>query len=92
MSISTQLRITQKDSWLLIKGQSTRAAGFEYIRKVSRKALELAQPRPDAEFCWGDKFILQCARGAGNTGNATTWRQVGFNRHFAIVLSQLSDF
>ena len=92
ISVSTQLRVTQKDSWLLIKGRSTKAAGFEYIRKVCSKAVEMAKPTPNAGFCWGDEFILECAQGSGKTGNATTWREVGFNRHFAMVLSQLGDF
>jgi hypothetical protein len=91
VSISTQLRITQKDDWLLIKGRSTKTEGFEYIRKVCRKAIHEAKPPPNADFCWGDKFILECASGDAGTGNATTWRQAGFSRHFAIVLSQLAE-
>jgi Beta protein len=91
MQISTQLRITQKNDWLLIRGQSTKTAGYPYIRNVCKKALQDADPQPDSSFCWGDKFIVECAAGQRGTGSAGTWRQAGFSRHFAIVLSQLVD-
>lgn len=89
ISISSQLRITEKNDWLWIKGRSTKTASYEYIRKVCQAAIDNSDPPIDANLSAGDKFILQCASGATGTGNATTWRQAGFSRHFAVVLSQL---
>ena len=67
----------------------TESSANREAQRFRLTAIDNSDPPIDANLSAGDKFILECAAGATGTGNATTWRQAGFSRHFAVVLSQL---
>lgn len=90
MNPSAGIRYTIDENWLVVKGRGLRSeAGFAQFRDLSRQLME--QPEFNGlENCWGDTFISECAHG-GKTGNLTTWRKVGTNRHLCKVIDQLAN-
>ncbi len=90
MNPSAGIRYTVDDDWLVVKGRGLKSeAGFAQFHDLSRRLVE----HPEfggIEYCWGDDFIRACTEG-GKTGNLTTWRKVGTNRHLCKVIDQLAS-
>jgi hypothetical protein len=90
MNPSAGIRYTVDEDWLVVKGRGLKSeAGFAQLHDLSRRLVE----HPEfggLEYCWGDSFIRACAEG-GKTGNLTTWRKVGTNRHLCKVIDQLAS-
>lgn len=91
MNPSAGIRYTVDEDWLVVKGRGLRSeAGFAQFRDLSRRLVEHSEFGGIAD-CWGDDFIRACADGTGKTGNLTTWRKVGTNRHLCKVIGQLAN-
>lgn len=88
---SATIRYTTDDSWLIVKGPNVRDKKFEQYREHCRTVIG-SPSFPGAGFSYGDKYIAECAAGTASTGNLTTWRNVGTNRHLEKVVSDISSF
>jgi hypothetical protein len=89
MSISGQLRYTADAYWLMVKGRSTKTAGYDQMRALCQRLME----RPEysgPDFSWGDKYVRDCAAGAVGPGNPTVWRKIGTTHHLMFVANQLA--
>lgn len=89
-TISGQLRYTTTDDWILYKGVSTKADGTGEFRQICEDMTQRSEFM-GADFSWGDTYIAACASGQGSTGNAPTWRRIGFSHHLAFVSDQISN-
>lgn len=43
-------------------------------------------------FCFGDKYIADCAVGHAGHSNLTRWKEVGVNHHITLVAEDLANF
>lgn len=90
MNPSAGIRYTVNEDWVVVKGRGLRSeAGFAQFHDLSQRLVEHPEFGGVTD-CWGDDFIRECA-GGGKTGNLTTWRKVGTNRHLCKVIAQLSS-
>lgn len=81
---SATIRYTTERTWFIIKGPNVRENQFEQYRTHCHTLVNSGHySGPD--FSAGDKYISECARGTGSTGNLTTWRRVGTNHHLEFV-------
>ena len=88
---SATIRYTTEKAWFIVKGPNVRDNLFEQYRTHCRTVMR----SPDysgPSFSAGDKYISDCARGTGSTGNLTTWRQVGTNHHLEVVARGIANF
>lgn len=91
MSMSAAIRYSASTEWIILKGQSIKIAGFAQFPELSRQLITLPEYSGE-NFSAGDKNIFDYATGTNqHTGNATTWRQIGNNHHFTLVLDQISS-
>lgn len=90
MQMSASIRYTVENSWLIVRGRSTKTHGFVQYYNLCSHLIQ-RQEYMGAEFSWGDNCINECANRNVGTGNATTWRKVGNNHHFEFVVNQLSN-
>lgn len=89
MTISAQLRYTSAAAWVMVKGRSTKDAGFDQMRDLCGRLV--ARPEYSGpEFSWGDGYIDRCATSAEGPGNATTWRKIGTSHHIEFVTGQIA--
>lgn len=90
MRMSANLRYTGNNSWIIVKGRAVRTAGYEQFNQLCRQLVGTPHyAGPD--FSWGDSVINEKAENGSGPGNATTWRQIGTNRHITKVISQVSS-
>lgn len=92
-SISTHLRYSADEDWLVAKGDVFNDGRGDPSSKVVKVARMLAA-HPEfkgADFSAGDRWIADVAAGRNlKTGNATRWRQVGTNHHITLVTRALA--
>ncbi len=97
------LRYASNEQWLLYRGRnfkkkqdpaSTRKNFLEFNKLCSELTSRTEYDGPN--YCWADKRIDEYAKytlrkGTGEigTGSATTWRQIGFNRHMTVAARQV---
>lgn len=93
MDMSAAIRYSTPNDWLILKGESIKKGGFVQFPELSKKLTSL----PDysgKNYSTGDNNIFKYANGVSEetgTGNATTWRTIGNNHHFCLVIEQLSN-
>lgn len=90
MRMSANIRYTTDNTWLVLKGRSTRDYGFDQFHDLCADLIG----RPEycgPNYSHGDEFIEKCALRKNGPGNATTWRQVGTNHHITFVVGQISN-
>ena len=90
MNPSASIRYTTSNGWLLVKGRSAIKSGYPQFHSLAK----LLVKRPEycgPDFCWGDQFIDDCAKGKVSSGSLTTWRKVGTSHHIALVIDQLAN-
>ena len=78
------LRYAVDDGWLVARGENVRDHGFAQYRDLCNMVV-IARQYSGPEFSKGDEYIYRCSRGEASTGNLTTWRWVGTNRHLELV-------
>jgi ribosomal protein S19 len=89
--VSANIRYTTNDSFLILKGRSTRDTGFDQFRDLCKWLITQSEFK-GAAFSAGDKFIYECARNPKiGPGNHTTWRSVGTNHHITLAFTQIAS-
>jgi hypothetical protein len=89
ITMSASIRYTIDNHWIITKGRSVKTQGFGQYHDLSNQLIALPE-YCGAAYSWGDNYIDECATRTVNSGNATTWRQVGNNHHFEKVSHQIS--
>jgi hypothetical protein len=87
---SATVRYTTADAWYIVKGPNTRDNGFKQYRKHCQVVVNSGY-FSGVGFSAGDAYIQKCADGTGSTGNLSTWRNVGTNRHIEKVVQDVSS-
>lgn len=94
MQVSAAVRYTSGDSWLLIKGRSTRISPareqFRALASVLAPGGQLGGRFAGVDHCRGCADIAACASGAPNLGSAEAWRRIGTVHHITVVAEQLA--
>jgi hypothetical protein len=93
MQMSASIRYTTRDSWLLIKGESTRRTPPSTQFPLLAKQLVYGNLRHNnyrgANHCAGCSFMKAAADGAGRLGSAEVWRKLGTIHHITTVVEEL---
>lgn len=88
---SGTVRYAIDDAWLILKGPNVRDYGFaQYVGHCKNVCGSSFFSGPT--FSAGDKYIFDCAAGNASTGNLSTWRRVGTNRHLEKVARDVASF
>jgi hypothetical protein len=93
MSPAFNIRYSTNDSFIVIRGDSTKKGGLDVENVVSlcQKLINL-KDFSGQDFSWGDNYIFtRCSKGIEKCGNLSTWRKVGTNHHITFVVNQLSS-
>lgn len=93
MDMSAAIRYSTPNDWLILKGESIKKGGFIQFPELSKKLARLPE-YSGKDYSSGDERIYKYANGDSEetgTGNATTWRTIGNNHHFCLVIEQLSN-
>jgi len=92
MQVSASARYGTGDSWLLVKGESTRqVAPSVQFPVIARKMTSgtLSGYFQGAGHCSGCASILAAAAGAPKLGSAESWRRLGTIHHMTMVANDL---
>jgi hypothetical protein len=87
---SANVRYTTRNAWALVKGRNVRDHGFAQYRDQCKKLIDSGH-FAGAGYSAGDRYIEDCAKHGGSTGNMSTWRWVGTNHHLTRVVRDLSS-
>lgn len=90
IKMSAGLRYTTDNDWLIFKGRNVQKHGSEQFNRLCADLIQMKDYK-GKDFSWGDGEIYTLAKNHANSGNATTWRKIGFNHHFAMVINQLAS-
>jgi hypothetical protein len=90
MTISASIRYTADDTWVVVKGRSTKTHGYDQFHDLTRQLVTLPE-YSGAAFSFGDQYIDDCAVRNVRCGNTTTWRIIGNNHHFQKTIVQISN-
>jgi hypothetical protein len=94
MQISASVRYTQLDSWLLIKGASTRITppSTQFPNLATMLVYGYLQPHfAGQSHCDGCASMKASADGANRLGSAEVWRRLGTIHHITTVVEQLDS-
>lgn len=94
MAVSAAVRYALSESWLLIKGQSTRLIppSLQFPDLATRLVYGHLQSHfAGAGHCAGCSGMKDAADGAAGYGSAEAWRQLGTVHHMARVLEGLNS-
>ena len=89
ISLVSNIRYTLSAEWLIVRGGSNKTHGWDQSHQLSRELIAMPEYY-GASFCWGDRYIDDCAKEIVGPGNMTTWRKVGTNHHLTLVSSQIA--
>jgi hypothetical protein len=92
MQVSASIRYATNDSWLLIKGESTRrTVPSEQFPLLAQKIVNnpLRKHYYGTHHCKGCACIEACAKGSGGYGSAEAWRRLGTIHHITTVVQEL---
>lgn len=84
------IRYTLAKEWLIIRGRDQKKHGGDQGYQLSEilvKSSDYCGP----DYCWGDRYISDCAKGLVGPGSLTTWRKVGTNHHLTFVTEQIAN-
>lgn len=81
---------TAGDNWYVTKGTAFRGNESQMIDQCKRVIASGYYMGP--KYSHGDQRITDTATKKDNTGNLSTWKQVGMNHHMTMVVNQLSMF
>jgi len=87
---ASTVRYATDDAWYIVKGPNVRDNGYGQYRQHCQTVIDSGL-YSGPEFSEGDAYIKKCADGTGKTGNLTTWRNVGTNRHIEKVVQDVSN-
>lgn len=92
MQVSASIRYTASDSWLRIKGESTRLTppSTQFRSLATQLVYGHLQPHyHGATHCNGCASIKAAADGIGRLGSLEVWRRLGTAHHISTVVQQL---
>lgn len=92
MSVSASIRYSCADTWLLIKGESTKKTlASQQIPWLAGKLTrgDLADRFFGLDHCEGCRRIAEASKHKGNYAHAQTWRMIGTIHHVTLVVEQL---
>lgn len=94
MSVSSSIRITRSDDWLLVKGVSTDDVPetVQFPRLATRLVygdLKANFAKPD--HCAGCQQMKDTADGLPGLGSAQAWRRIGTIHHITRAVEMISD-
>jgi hypothetical protein len=93
MQVSASVRYTAKETWLLVKGQSTRAVpASDQFPRLARKLVsgQLKSNFAGSTHCLGCAGMKEAALGASGYGSAEKWRRLGTIHHISTVIEQMA--
>ena len=93
MQVSAAVRYATEDTWLLVKGESTRRtrAGEQFPRLAQRLVYgDLRRSFRGANHCAGCAGIKKAADGEPRYGSAEVWRRLGTIHHITTTLETLA--
>lgn len=91
INMSAAIRYSTETDWVVFKGKSVRMEGFQQFKQLSNKLIS-SEYFKGPDLSKGDADIYKYATDPeSGTGSATTWRKIGNNHHFALVLTQLQQ-
>jgi hypothetical protein len=91
MKPSAAIRYTLENDWLILRGQSLKLYKYDQFHKLA-EALSSSKYFYGKDYSSGDEFIYLCGNDENsNTGNLTTWREVGNSHHITLVVEQLAN-
>ena len=95
MPVSASIRYALPDSWLLVKGHSTRITrpGVQFPDLATRLVYgqQLRTEFAGPAHCEGCKSMKAAADRAGGFGSATVWRRLGTIHHISMVMQGLAS-
>ena len=92
ISPSASLRYATDGTWWIYKGTNTRRRnGLKQYKNICA-CLVNSSCYSGQSYSAGDQYIWNCSSGNANTGNLTTWRWVGTNRHITKVVNDCANF
>jgi Beta protein len=89
ISPAARIVYTVDSDWWVLKGEAFRDNPDQMTSMC--KTVAESENYAGPELSWGDKRILETANGTGNSGNLTTWKQVGISHHLCVVVRQLAS-
>lgn len=84
------IRYTLEKEWLIIRGKDQKKYGGKQgyqLSKILIKSIDYYSP----DYCWGDRYISDCAKELVGPGSLTTWRKIGTNHHLTLVSEQIAN-
>jgi len=84
------IRYTLEKEWLIIRGRDQKKFGGKQGYQLS-KILIKSSDYFRSDYCWGDRYISDCAKELVGPGSLTTWRKVGTNHHLTFVSEQIAN-
>ncbi len=94
MQVSASVRYALDETWLLIKGHSTRLRRpGEQFPTLARKLVydSFSSNYFGASHCKGCEMMKAAADGASSLGSAEAWRQLGSVHHISVVTQELAS-
>lgn len=89
IQVSAAIRYTGGDEYIVVKGRSLRARGFEQYYDLA--AAVVARPEYRGEkYSAGDGYIAARAARMPGPGSPATWRRAGVSQHLAFVPDQIA--
>jgi hypothetical protein len=94
---SASIRYTDKEGWLVMRGQglrSPKSAGFAQYPANAKLLADTPEYKSFGEkFSYGDAYIAKMGKDVNSkeTGNPRTWLRAGINHHLACVAFQLAN-
>ena len=89
MNISTKIRYTTDENFLIVKGPSLKRYGGESYYELAKKVIDSGFFK-GKDFSYGDNYIYETSL-KKHKGNLTTWITVDINHHIELVINQLSN-
>jgi len=86
---AASVRYTTTNGWLIAKGRNVRRNAGDQYHVLCQSIIDSTE-FDGVDYSAGDAYIANCAGGSVSTGNLTTWRWVGTNRHITKVTSSLA--
>jgi hypothetical protein len=93
MAVSASVRITVRDQWLLIKGESTRSVppSVQFPALATRLVYgHLVSHYSGREHCSGCEDMHRAADGAPSLGSAEAWRRLGTIHHLTRAAEEVA--
>lgn len=94
---SASIRYTDKEEWIVMRGQglrSPKSAGHAQYPANAKLLADRAEYKFfGPTFSYGDAYIAKIGKDVNSkeTGNPRTWLRAGINHHIACVVSQLAN-